>query len=92
MSPYQGWTLHYPKAGRGVPLGAPETDPSSMFAKHGESEATAQPMVALAIGGGWLVTPGVVHGPHGGSKQGWLVDPTFVRVLLFILVKKWNAD
>jgi hypothetical protein len=27
-SPYQGWILRYPKAGRGVPLRAPETDPS----------------------------------------------------------------
>ena len=26
-SPYQGWTLRYPKAGRGVPLCVPETDP-----------------------------------------------------------------
>ena len=28
MSPYQGWTLHYLKAGRRGPLCAPETDPS----------------------------------------------------------------
>ena len=27
-SPYQGWNLRYPKAGRRVPLRAPETDPS----------------------------------------------------------------
>ena len=43
---------------------------SSMFAKHAESEATAQPMaqmVALAISRGWLVTPGVVD-PTAAAK------------------------
>ena len=62
-----------------------------MFAKHCEFEATARPMarmVALAIGGGWLVTPGVVDPAAAPRLVG---DPTLFRVLLFISEKKMGG-